>query len=88
MEYTFRAEVTKSGLDLLFIANYGKKNPSPIVETIQGEDEGLMDDTKLNLLAKTILEVYKPKWDKLADIYDIEYDPIHNYLDEWEDTSV
>ena len=87
MEYTFRAEVTKSGLDLLFAANYGKKNPSPIVETIQGEDEGLMDDTKLNLLARTILEVYKPKWDKLADIYDIEYDPIHNYLDEWEDTS-
>lgn len=87
MEYTFRAEVTKSGLDLLFAANYGKKNPSPIVETIQGDDEGLMDDTKLNLLARTILEVYKPKWDKMAEIYDIEYDPIHNFLDEWEDTS-
>lgn len=87
MEYTFRNEVTKTSLDLLFVANYGKKNPSPIVETIQGEDEGLMDDTKLNLLANVILEVYKPKWDKLADIYDIEYDPIHNFLDEWEDTS-
>lgn len=87
MEYTFRAEVTKSGLDLLFAANYGKKNPSPIVETIQGDDDEVMDDTKLNLLARTILEVYKPKWDKLAEIYDIEYDPIHNYLDEWEDTN-
>ena len=87
MEYTFRAEITKTQLDLLFGANYAKKNPSPIVETIQGEDEGLMDDTKLNLLASVILGVYKPKWDKLAEIYDIEYDPIHNYLDEWEDTS-
>lgn len=88
MDYVFRAEVTKTSLDLLFGANYGKKNPSPIVETINGDDDsGLMDDTKLNLLAKVILEVYKPKWDKLAEIYDIEYDPIHNYLDEWEDTN-
>ncbi len=87
MEYSFRAEVTKSSLDLLFAANYGKKNPSPIVETIQGDDDEVMDDTKLSLLARTILEVYKPKWDKIAEIYDIEYDPIHNFLDEWEDTS-
>lgn len=87
MDYTFRAEINKSTLDLLFLANYGKKNPSPVVETIQGDDEGIMDDTKLNMLASAILSVYKPKWDKLAEIYDIEYDPIHNYLDEWQDSS-
>lgn len=87
MDYEFRAEVTKTSLDLLFGANYAKKNPSPIVETIQGDDDGVLDNEKLSLLASVILEVYKPKWDKLGEIYDIEYDPIHNYLDEWEDTS-
>lgn len=87
MNYTFRAEVTKGNLDLQFLANYGQRNPSPIVEMIQGTRGSKLTDAELTTLAGVILEMYKEKWDKLGDIYDIEYDPIHNYLDEWEDTS-
>ena len=87
MNYTFRAEVTKGNLDLQFLANYGQRNPSPIVEMIQGTRGSKLTDAELTTLAGVILEMYKEKWDKLGDIYDIEYDPIHNYLDDWEDTS-
>ena len=87
MNYDFRAEVTKGSLDLLFVANCGMRNPSPIVETIHDEDEVQLTNEELTTLAGLLLETYKVKWDKLAEIYDIEYDPIHNYLDDWEDTS-
>ena len=86
MNYQFRAEVTKTTLDFRFGSEFAKKNPSPIVERILGDDEE-MSSAKLDFLAQMILETYQPKWDKLGLIYDIEYDPIHNYLDEWEDTS-
>lgn len=87
MNYNFRAEVSKTTLDFMFGTNYAKKNPSPAVERIMGDDEDPMSEAKLTFMAQMILEMYKPKWDKMAEIYDIEYDPIHNFLDEWEDTS-
>lgn len=91
MDYTFRAEVSKPNLDIMFLANFGKRNPSPMVDIMQGEGdtdrERPLNDGELTLLAQLIVSTYKEKWDKLGDIYDIEYDPIHNYLDEWEDTS-
>lgn len=87
MDYTFRAEITKASLDVMFVSNFGKRNPSPVVETIQETYGRKLTDTELTTLAAIIVEMYSPKWDKLADIYDIQYDPIHNYLDEWEDTS-
>lgn len=85
MNYTFRAEVTKGNLDIQFLAGYSKRNPSPIVEMIQGTYGQKLTDAELTTLAGVILEMYKEKWDKLGSIYDIQYDPIHNYLDEWED---
>ena len=87
MNYTFREEVTKAALDLMFLSNFGNKNPSPVVELIQGEYGEFLTSQELTTLAAAILEMYKPKWDKLGAIYDIEYDPIHNYLDEWEDST-
>lgn len=83
MNYTFRAEVTKGNLDLQFLANYGLRNPSPIVEMIQSTRGSKLTDSELTTLAGVILEMYKEKWDKLGAIYDIQYDPIHNYLDQW-----
>lgn len=89
MNYVFRAEVTKSSLDIMFVTDYGKRNTSSIIEYIQGDDNygKKLTDAQLTDLANIILEMYKEKWDKIGSIYDIEYDPIHNYLDEWEDTS-
>ena len=87
MNYKFRAEVSKTTLDFRFNTEFGEKNPTKPLLKIMGDDEGYMSDAKLNFLAQMILETYKPKWDKMAEIYDIEYDPIHNFLDEWEDES-
>ena len=87
MNYTFIEGVTKPNLDIQFVANWGLRNPSPIVETVQSEYGEQLSDADLSLLASLILEMYKDRWDKLAQIYGIEYDPIHNYLDEWEDQS-
>lgn len=85
MNYTFPEGTTKTNLDIMFYANWGNRNPSPIVETCQTTYGEQLTSADLDLLASLILEMYKPRWDKLADIYGIEYDPIHNYLDEWED---
>ena len=87
MSYTFPSGITKSNLDLMFISNYGQRNPSPIVETIQSDYGEVLTAQELETLANSIVEMYKDRWDKLGNIYDIEYDPIHNYLDEWEDSS-
>ena len=85
MNYTFRAEVTKANLDLLFFTNYGLRSPSPVVDAIQETAGSKLTNEELDILAASILEMYKSKWDKLGAIYDIEYDPIHNYLDEYEE---
>lgn len=90
MEYTFRAEVTKEQLDFLFMTSYSRKNLAPVIDILHDsdadEDEfSQLTDAELTKLANLMLSYYKPRWDKLAEIYDIEYDPIHNYLDDWED---
>lgn len=87
MDYEFRAELTKANLDLMFYANYGLRSPSPIIEAIQDEPGEVLSSEELDALAAVILEMYRVKWDKLGDVYDIEYDPIHNYLDSWEDVN-
>ena len=87
MSYTFPEGVSKANLDLMFLSNYGLRNPSPIVEMIQGEYGEKLTSEELTQLAGSITQMYQDRWDKLGQIYNIEYDPIHNYLDEWEDTS-
>lgn len=87
MNYTFRMELSKSNLDLMFYANYGKRNPAPIVEVIQEHYGEVLSNEELTMLADSILEMYQSKWDKLGRVYDIEYDPIHNYLDAWNDSA-
>lgn len=87
MNYNFLSGISKSNLDLMFISNYGLRNPAPIVETIQGTYGEKLTSEELTMLAGSIVEMYKDRWNKLGGIYAIEYDPIHNYLDEWEDTS-
>ena len=87
--YTFKADISKQQLDIMFSADYGRRNPSPVVGLIAEKYDVDLDDTlpatAITELAQLMLGMYKPKWDKLGEIYDIEYDPIHNYLDQWED---
>lgn len=90
MNYSFRNEVTKTQLDYLLMADAAQRNPAPVIDLIYDEaeihtGERKLTNEELTKLAALMLAVYKPRWDKLGDIYDVEYDPIHNYLDEWED---
>lgn len=92
MNYTFRDEVTKAQLDYLFLADAAQRNPAPVIDFMYDEEteepaSRMLTDAELTKLAALMLSYYKPRWDKLGDIYDIDYDPIHNYLDEWEDNA-
>lgn len=89
MDYTFRAEVSKDQLDFLLMSSFAQRNPAPVVDMMHDEDEvfNQLTDAQLTSLAALMLSYYKVRWDKLGDIYDLEYDPIHNYLDQWEDES-
>lgn len=96
MNYQFKADIDKDAMDMMLKTDYGERNPSPVVDYVVGFAEAenprefvwtQMTEAQLTTLAELILSMYKRKWDKLGDVYDIEYDPIHNYLDEWEDES-
>lgn len=84
--FNFRSEISKDTLDVMFISSYGRRNPSPVLETIQENYGEKLDDFKLTTLGLMIASTYSEKWEKLGALYDLEYDPIHNYLDDWEDT--
>lgn len=84
--FNFRAEVSKDTLDVMFIASFGKRNPSPVLETIQETYGEKLDDFKLTTLGLLIASTYSEKWEKLGELYNLEYDPIHNYLDDWSDS--
>lgn len=86
-KFNFDFGVSKSLLDVLFIGNYGYKNPSPFIEAIHDEDEEQMTSQELLTTASAIYALYSNKWERLKDIQGEEYDPIHNYLDEWHDES-
>lgn len=88
MSYTFRANVDKGQLDFLLMSSFARRNPAPVIDLIHPDDEPdeMLTDAQLSALAELMLGYYKNRWDKLGEIYDIEYDPIHNYLDQWEDT--
>ena len=79
--------VTKSLLDVMFVGNYGNKNPSCFVENIQSEYGEELTSSNLELIAASLMALYSDKWEKLKAVPELEYDPIHNYLDEWEDHS-
>lgn len=80
-------EISKPQLDYLFMASYGMKNPAPVIDLLHEDPFSRLTDAEMTQLADMMVAYYKPKWDKLAEVYNIEYDPIHNYLDQWEDES-
>lgn len=92
MNYTFpeTINVTKEQLDYLFMSSFGRRNPAPVIDLLHDEDAdedefSQLTSAELTKLASMMLAYFKHKWDRLGEIYAIEYDPIHNYLDDWED---
>lgn len=86
-EYPDYMNINAAQLDYLFLASYGMKNPAPVIDLLHEDPFSKLTDAELTQLADMMVAYYKPKWDKLAEVYNIEYDPIHNYLHEWEDES-
>jgi hypothetical protein len=90
MNYTFSG-ITAATLDLLLVSNIGARRPSPVVDVVHGEEWErpftYLTSEELSQLAAALLSIKKPKWDKISAVLELEYDPIHNYLDEWEDES-
>lgn len=86
MNYDF-PYISKDYLDILLYSKYGNKLTSQLVEAFVFDDSGVLTNDSLNCLSDIILQMYKSKWDRLKRICSIDYDPIHNYLDEWNDSS-
>lgn len=86
MSYVF-PDITADYLDTLLYSKHGNKLTSQLVEVFAFDDLGVLSNDSLNSLSNIILQMYKSKWDRLKRIYSIDYDPIHNYLDEWNDSS-
>lgn len=76
--------VVNSELDLNFLTLYGLKTCAPVIHVVhQDHSVSQLTDSELTTLAHLILSTYKWKWDKLAAIIELEYDPIHNYSDDY-----
>lgn len=84
----FHGLVDKYQLDLLFMSNYGNRSIAPVIELCREPNDdpfSKLSAAEASMIAEMMWNYYRYKWEKLATIYDIQYDPIHNYLDEWED---
>lgn len=81
MNYQFPSvfSITNAEMDFLFVTNYGMRSIAPVVAVAYEDSESGYVDT----LASLILHMYKPKWDRLASLVTIEYDPIHNFSDDY-----
>jgi len=76
-------EITDDQLDLLFISSWGMRIVAPIVLVLRDGpwEDGVLTEQELTYLGALIKNMYKYKWDKLAKLLSLEYDPIHNYSD-------
>lgn len=82
-------DVDSSQVKIASVALYGERLLSPYFAELfydykEDEDPGDAFAERVGLLLATM---FGPKWRKIEAVLQEEYDPIHNYLDEWEDTS-
>ena len=78
--------ITNNMLNFYFYSKYSERWCSPVIDLLL--DDGEIPVANLATLGEYINQLYKSKWDRLKNILLLEYDPIHNYLDEMvEDTN-
>lgn len=80
----YELPLTAAQMDTLFFADFGLKSIAPLVMAFKQEGEYLSSEN-LQVLAAMLLNKYKNKWDRDKEVAQMEYDPIHNYLDEYEE---
>ena len=79
-------------IDRIFMRLYGERNLSPAIMGIYSNKSNYTSDYQISSILQgfygdMIYSLYKDKWDKLIALLNEDYDPLHNYLDEWEDES-
>ena len=79
--------ITNQELDLVFLTSWGLRLCAPVVHVVhQDTTVSQLTDSELTTLASLILNMYKWKWDKLSELLTLQYDPIHNYMDDFTET--
>ena len=73
--------ITPLQLDTIFLSMYGMKTCAPVVHLVHQSEASQLTDSELTTLAGLINGMYKPRWDKLANVFTTEYNPIKNYSD-------
>lgn len=81
----YQLPIDPGQLDLLFYNDYGLKTICPLVTNIKGDDETLSSE-KIALIATMLLNKYRHKWEKYKEVIEADYDPLHNYLDEYSES--
>lgn len=85
INYSFPEEITitQDQLDLLFISSWGMRIVAPVVLISRDDmwEDNPLTVQELTYLGSLIKNAYQNKWDKLAAVLSLEYDPIHNYSD-------
>lgn len=87
-----------SSIDIMFLECYGERNASTnLMKLIKvdyywtpknsGNKKGWLTIAGAAHLANELLRIYDKKWSSYVEMFQLNYDPIHNYLDEWEDES-
>lgn len=77
-------QITNSELDLIFLTSWGLRLCAPIIHVIhQDTDSSQLTDAELTQLGQLIKHLFQHKWDKLAAVLALEYDPIHNFSDDF-----
>lgn len=80
MEYNFKL-IENQQLDIQLISLHGMKPVAPIVLNVSDTSQ-LATIEEIKKLSSLVLSMYKTKWEKLIDLYTLEYDAIYNYYDE------
>lgn len=76
-------QITNQELDLIFLTSWGLRLCAPIIHVIhQDTDSSMLTNAELTQLGQLIKHLFQHKWDKLAAVLALEYDPIHNFSDD------
>lgn len=79
IDYQYPAvfNITDQEMDFMFVTNCGLRTIAPVVVVAYEQNS----EAYITTLAQMIKHMYTPKWDKLAAMVNLQYDPIHNYSD-------
>ena len=76
-------DIDPSQLDIIFLSNWSMRTAAPILNVLHSDpSSSMLTDEELTTLAGIINGMFRHKWDKMMDVAEMEYDPIHNYYDQ------